>query len=166
MYLRASEASPQRHWYRQTSLGSSHEFGAGQRPCGSHEGIDERQIDSSHEAGWWNPRHCDRMCTQKIGCQDLSTGAHEGVRVRMRSISVCPLNTSGTDCLGHLLRAATNADPQATILSVDGIGAYDHVQMLLGGRWWQTEVRHTSRGWRTGGPTHAFVVFHRDTRGT
>ena len=51
VYLRASEASPRRHWYRQTSLGSSHEFGAGQRPCGSHEGIDERQIDSSHEAG-------------------------------------------------------------------------------------------------------------------
>ena len=34
---------------------------------------------------------------------------------------------AGTDCLGHLLRAATDADPQATILSVDGIGAYDHV---------------------------------------
>ena len=34
---------------------------------------------------------------------------------------------AGTDCVGHLLRAATNADPQATILSVDGVGAYDHV---------------------------------------
>ena len=34
---------------------------------------------------------------------------------------------AGTDCVGHLLRAATDADPQATILSVDGVGAYDHV---------------------------------------
>ena len=34
---------------------------------------------------------------------------------------------AGTDCVGHLLRAATDADPDATVLSVDGIGAYDHV---------------------------------------
>ena len=84
----------------------------------SHEGTDERQIDSSHEAGWWNPRHCDRMCGHKIG-QDLSTAVHEGVRVRMR-----PLSTrAGTDCVEHV----ESADPQATILSVDGLGAYDHV---------------------------------------
>ena len=34
---------------------------------------------------------------------------------------------AGTDCVGHMLRAATDADPRLTILSVDGIGAYDHV---------------------------------------
>ena len=33
----------------------------------------------------------------------------------------------GTDCVEHMLRAATDSDPDATILSVDGIGAYDHV---------------------------------------
>ena len=34
---------------------------------------------------------------------------------------------AGTDCVGHLLRAATDASPTTTVLSVDGIGAYDHV---------------------------------------
>ena len=34
---------------------------------------------------------------------------------------------AGTDCVGHLLRAATDADPRVTVLTVDGIGAYDHV---------------------------------------
>ena len=34
---------------------------------------------------------------------------------------------AGTDCVGHVLRATTNANPTATILSVDGIGAQDHV---------------------------------------
>ena len=34
---------------------------------------------------------------------------------------------AGTDCVGHFLRAATDANPRATILSVDGVGAYDHV---------------------------------------
>ena len=40
----------------------------------------------------------------------------------------CALSTrAGTDCVGHMLRAATDLDPDATILSVDGIGAFDHV---------------------------------------
>ena len=34
---------------------------------------------------------------------------------------------AGTDCVGHMLRAATAGDLRLTILSVDGIGAYDHV---------------------------------------
>ena len=33
---------------------------------------------------------------------------------------------AGTDCVGHMLCAA-DLDSQATMLSVDGIGAYDHV---------------------------------------
>ena len=32
----------------------------------------------------------------------------------------------GVDCVGHVVRAITDADPHAT-LSVDGIGAFDHV---------------------------------------
>ena len=34
---------------------------------------------------------------------------------------------AGADCVGHMLRAATDDNPSATILSVDGIGAYDHI---------------------------------------
>ena len=34
---------------------------------------------------------------------------------------------AGTDCLGHMLRAACDADGSATVLRGDGIGAYDHV---------------------------------------
>ena len=29
--------------------------------------------------------------------------------------------------MGHMLRAATDSDAAATVLSVDGIGAYDHI---------------------------------------
>ena len=31
------------------------------------------------------------------------------------------------DCVGHAVRVATDADPESTVMSVDGIGAYDHV---------------------------------------
>ena len=34
---------------------------------------------------------------------------------------------AGTDCVGHMLRAAMDAKPTATVLSEDGTGAYDHV---------------------------------------
>ena len=34
---------------------------------------------------------------------------------------------AGTDCVGPVIRALTDANPTATVLSVDGIGAYDHV---------------------------------------
>ena len=34
---------------------------------------------------------------------------------------------AGTDCIGHMVRAATDNDPSLTLLSVDGIGSYDHI---------------------------------------
>ena len=34
---------------------------------------------------------------------------------------------AGTECLARLLRAATEADHKATVLFVDGVGAFDHV---------------------------------------
>ena len=33
---------------------------------------------------------------------------------------------AGVDCVGHAVRAATDANKMTTVLSVDGIGAYDH----------------------------------------
>ena len=35
---------------------------------------------------------------------------------------------AGTDCASHFLRAATDSDPNATIVSIDGIGAFDHIR--------------------------------------
>ena len=34
---------------------------------------------------------------------------------------------AGTDCVGHAVRFATDANPATTVLSIDGVGAYDHV---------------------------------------
>ena len=34
---------------------------------------------------------------------------------------------AGTDCVGHAIRAITDQNPRATVLSIDGISAYDHV---------------------------------------
>ena len=132
-------------------------------------------------------RGIDRMCAQRVGCQDLCTAVHE-VRVECAPIQWHRL-------CGAFLQAATDADPQATILSVDGIRAYDQVLrstiferlmnmptaqamlpfvrlsygtpflMFLSGRWWQTEVRHTSRGWRNRGTHSCLCCFLSGTWG-
>ena len=34
---------------------------------------------------------------------------------------------AGTDCVGHTIRAMTDDDPECIVLSIDGIGAYDHI---------------------------------------
>ena len=34
---------------------------------------------------------------------------------------------AGTDCVGHLVRFLTDSSPTATLLSIDGVGAFDHV---------------------------------------
>ena len=34
---------------------------------------------------------------------------------------------AGTDCVGHAIRVATELNPQLTVLSIDGVGAFDHV---------------------------------------
>ena len=31
------------------------------------------------------------------------------------------------DCVGHAVRVATDQNTEATVLSIDGVGAYDHV---------------------------------------
>ena len=35
---------------------------------------------------------------------------------------------AGTDCVGHMVRAALDSDPDRVVLSLDGIGAYDHIR--------------------------------------
>ena len=42
---------------------------------------------------------------------------------------------AGTECVGHLLRSLTQLDDRATIVSIDGVGAFDHISrssMLTG----------------------------------
>ena len=34
---------------------------------------------------------------------------------------------AGADCVGHAIRAFTDADPLCTVLSINGVEAYDHV---------------------------------------
>ena len=67
---------------------------------------------------------------------------------RQLQAAVAPANfgladRSGTDGLVHLIRAATEADAECTLLSIDGVGAYDHVSRatMLEQLWREPELR-------------------------
>ena len=50
---------------------------------------------------------------------------------------------SGTDALIHLVRSQLEADPHCTLLSIDGVGAFDHVSRarMLQALWEAPELR-------------------------
>ena len=68
-------------------------------------------------------------------------------QTRLRE-AVAPANfgladRSGTDSLVHMVRALTELDPQCTLISIDGVGAYDHVSRtrMLTELWRQEGLR-------------------------
>ena len=48
-------------------------------------------------------------------------------RQRVPRFSLHTPTRAGVDCMGHVVRSTTDADPTAIVLSVDGIGTFDHV---------------------------------------
>ena len=108
---------------------SSEQFSTGGSPSTDHQCPHERTTDSPRKERWWsagNPHW------QRIVGRTLAKAVHEGVRGRVLSISECPVLGAGTDCMVHMLRAATDHDPTATILKVDGIGTCFGLQCWSG----------------------------------
>ena len=92
-----------------------------------------------------------------------------------------------TECVAHALQVLTEMDPMTTIVSIDGVGAYDSIsrkamlealvsipggsavlpfarlfygQPVFMGRRGRSHSPHPpGRGWGTGGPTHALALF-------
>ena len=57
------------------------------------------------------------------------------------SIPIRFVTRAGADCVGHVIRILTDGNRAATVLSIDGIGAYDHVHRSA--RWrncWRCQV--------------------------
>ena len=70
--------------------------------------------------------HCHRKARCDGWLREFWLGSScKSSRVSVPRFSMPYPTRAGTDCVGHFLRAATDANPRAT--SVDGVGAYDHV---------------------------------------
>ena len=88
-----------------------------------------RQVDSIPEAGRWCERDCLGRHHPKTG------GSHNGKTNRQESgsshgsLPVRPENKAGCECVGHVLQTLTDTDPDATVMSMDGVGAYDLISV-------------------------------------
>ena len=77
------------------------------------------------EEGRWRERHRHRHHA-KVGCQDLGEAIQQ-VEAACAPFQFALSTRAGVDCVGHAVRVMTETNPDATLLSIDGVGAYDHV---------------------------------------
>ena len=85
---------------------------------GTHDGITETRR--------WSARHCRGRCVSQAG------RTHVGPAVQPPSRGRYPFQYAlstrvGTECVACMVQALTSLDDRATILSVDGVGAYDSI---------------------------------------
>ena len=64
-------------------------------------------------------RHVARTLAQMYGADIMEACAPYQYALSTRS---------GMDCVVHALRAATDLDPTLTLISIDGVGAFDHIR--------------------------------------
>ena len=78
---------------------------------------------------------------QRMGVQGIATGTSfrrlvaktlarqfsAAVKATCAAFQFALSTRAGVDCVGHAVRAATDENPEATVLSIDGVGAHDHV---------------------------------------
>ena len=86
-----------------------------------------------HQTQWQGPWHCCRRCVAQSLAQKYAQPIHTACQPHQFALAT----RSGTEAVVHALTAVTEANPTHTILSVDGVGAYDNISrnsMLQGFR--------------------------------
>ena len=90
---------------------------------------DGNTFDSVGQTRRWGARHRHRIFNAEVGlvARTLAKQFAQEFEKECAPFQYALSTRAGTDCVGHMLRAATDRDPSATVFRMDGIGAYDHV---------------------------------------
>ena len=72
-------------------------------------------------------RWCSRQVFRRLVAKTLAKQFMKEVEQTCSPFQFALSTRAGVDCVGHAVRVATDADHTATVLSVHGIGAFDHV---------------------------------------
>ena len=100
-----------------------------------------RGQDGPHDSRWGRG--------QTVGCPHNCTTVHRRSRCGDPSIQHALSIRAGTECVAHVVQSLTSIDSNATVLSINGVGAYDFISrraMFQGGRSSQrvTNLFHSS----------------------
>ena len=82
------------------------------------------------EEGRRREGHCHRTTFRRLVAKTLARQFSRQVEAACAPFQFALSTRAGVDCVGHVVRATTDADCEATLLSIDGVGAYDHVLVL------------------------------------
>ena len=101
----------------------------------------------------WSARHCRGRCVSQVCRTHVSPPVQPPSRGRNTPIPIRLLHDSRHRvCVAHMVQALTSMDHSATILSVDGVGAYGSIS--------QRDVSGCCGhgGWREDHPFHSPVL--------
>ena len=92
-------------------------------------------VNGAAKSQWWDSLHCGRLFVETIGRPNDGPTVGPVIERATASFQYALTTRAGTECIAHALQALTDADPSATVLSIDGIGAFDLVsrQSMLEG---------------------------------
>ena len=86
------------------------------------------RIHSLAETCRWRQRHRGRGHRSTTGRSDHRTTTGPSNRTCHRALPTRPDDArAGCECIGHIFQSETDASPDRTVLSIDGIGAFDLV---------------------------------------
>ena len=102
---------------------SAKDFARADVPQSVHDGQHNRVA----EARWRRERRCNRTSFWRLVAMTLARQFGTEVEAACAPFQFTLSTRAGVDCVGHAVRAATDADPMTKVLSVDGTGAHDRV---------------------------------------
>ena len=79
------------------------------------------QVNCVEEARWWSPGNRGRSLVGRTMAKQVTKEVEAATSPFQYALSTRP----GCECVTHVLQTLTELDEDATIVSVDGIGAYD-----------------------------------------
>ena len=86
-----------------------------------------RKNDCTPEAFGWRERDCRRGRGPQAGGTNDGQQFSKAVETATAPHQYAMSTRAGTECVAHVLQVLTEIDPQATIVSIDGVGAYDSI---------------------------------------
>ena len=77
---------------------------------------------------------------RRLVARTIAKQVAEKVEAATAPFQYAPSTKAGCECVAHILQTLTDLDPETTIMSIDGVGAYDLISRCL----------KASSGWREG----------------
>ena len=103
-------------------------------PCRGPGGCRPGSSTRTHGGAYKTPRRRTSLGYGGLVARTLAQQLHEELQRACAPFQYALSTKAGAEALVRAIRAPTESDPRTTVLSVDGVGAYDHISRALADR--------------------------------